>query len=393
MAGGPPTIDLWDMKPGSNNGGPHRPKPTAASGIEITEHLPNVAKQFKHLSIIRSLNSKEGDHNRGTQMMNTGRQPNPLLDYPSIGSVLSFYQAQDVEAMKNADLPAFISVGGPRGGAGFLGMKYAPFNVQNAGSPPENVKSPVDDARTARRKVLFDRVESGFNTNARHGRGPRPQGGLREGSQPRRLVAKGRVQPRQGRGRQADQYQVEGRVRQRWFRPRGLARPQAGRSRHRRRADHPRRLGPPQQHPLLASAAEHAAQPRPSDGNAGQGFERSRQAQGHRDRVDGRLRPHAAHQPERRSRSLEPLLVGGPGRWQRSRAAWSYGATNADGTGIAKDETSVADLYGTLYRGLGIDPTPETNASVRDNLGRPYYIASEKPNEKTGSYWIKSLVS
>ena len=45
------------------------------------------------------------------------------------------------------------------------------------------------------------------------------------------------------------------------------------------------------------------------------------------------------------------------------------------------------DLYATIYRGLGIDPTPETNASVRDNLGRPYYIAGEKPN------WIKDLVS
>ena len=39
------------------------------------------------------------------------------------------------------------------------------------------------------------------------------------------------------------------------------------------------------------------------------------------------------------------------------------------------------------HRALGIDPTPETNASVRDNLGRPYYIAGDKPT------WIKDLVS
>src|SRR5262249_19614918 len=63
-----------------------------------------------------------------------------------------------------------------------------------------------------------------------------------------------------------------------------------------------------------------------------------------------------------------------------------YGATDKDGTGVAKDEVSVLDLYATLYRGIGIDPTPETNASVRDNLGRPYYIAGDKPN------WIKELV-
>src|SRR5262245_49529009 len=157
MAGGPPTIDLWDLKPDSPNGGPHKPKPTAASGVEISEHLPLVAKQFKNLSIIRSLNSKEGDHDRGTRMMNTGRAPNPLLDYPAIGSVLAYYQAMDVEAMKNADLPASISVGGPRGGAGFLGMKYAPFNVQNPGTPPENIAAPagIDESRMARRKALF----------------------------------------------------------------------------------------------------------------------------------------------------------------------------------------------------------------------------------------------
>src|SRR5256714_5525984 len=76
MAGGPTTIDLWDMKPGSANGGEHKPKPTAASGVQITEHLPTVAKQMKHLSIIRSLSTSEGDHARGTFLMNTGRRPN-----------------------------------------------------------------------------------------------------------------------------------------------------------------------------------------------------------------------------------------------------------------------------------------------------------------------------
>ncbi len=27
---------------------------------------------------------------------------------------------------------------------------------------------------------------------------------------------------------------------------------------------------------------------------------------------------------------------------------------------------------------MGIDPTPETNASIRDNLGRPFSIAGDK---------------
>ena len=131
MAGGPATIDIWDMKPGSPNGGEHKPKPTAASGVSISEHLPKVAAQFKNLSIIRSLSTSEGDHARGTFLMNTGRKPNPLLEFPSLGSVLSYYQGMDIESMKNADLPAFISVGGgPAAAPGFLGMQYAPFAVQ-----------------------------------------------------------------------------------------------------------------------------------------------------------------------------------------------------------------------------------------------------------------------
>ena len=73
MSGGPTTIDLWDMKPGSPNGGEHKPKGTAASGVQISEHLPKVASQFKNLSIIRSLSTREGDHARGTFMMNVPR--------------------------------------------------------------------------------------------------------------------------------------------------------------------------------------------------------------------------------------------------------------------------------------------------------------------------------
>jgi uncharacterized protein (DUF1501 family) len=166
MGGGPSSIDLWDMKPDHQNGGEHKPKPTAVSGVQVTEHLPKVAKQMKNLSIVRSLTTTEGDHNRGTFLMSTGRVPNALSEFPHVGSVLSYLYSQDTEAMKGMDLPAFISVGGGRVGPGFLGMKYASFVVQNAGSPPENVQPPMEVAnRMERRKVLFDTLEGGFRTN------------------------------------------------------------------------------------------------------------------------------------------------------------------------------------------------------------------------------------
>src|ERR1043166_2313636 len=55
MSGAPPTIDIWDLKPGSKNGGEFKPIDTAASGIQISEQMPETAKQMKRLSIVRSM--------------------------------------------------------------------------------------------------------------------------------------------------------------------------------------------------------------------------------------------------------------------------------------------------------------------------------------------------
>jgi hypothetical protein len=166
MGGGPATIDLWDLKPGEQTGGEFKPIKTPASGVEISEILPTVASQFKHLSIVRSLKTGEGSHDRGTILMNTGRVPNPVVQYPALGATVSSLLTD-----KNLPLPGFIGVGGTasRIGPGFLGMMYAPFTVQNAGQPPQNIKSPVlgneDETteRLRRRQRLFYTVEDNFN--------------------------------------------------------------------------------------------------------------------------------------------------------------------------------------------------------------------------------------
>src|SRR4030095_14367860 len=128
------TIDLWDLKPGAPTGGEVKPITTAASAVQSSQHLPPVAKQFKTLVAIRSLTTSEGDHQRGTQLVATGRSPNPVVNYPVMGSVVS-----KILTPKDLDLPAFISVGGGGGarvGSGVLGMTYRPFPRQNPGNPP-----------------------------------------------------------------------------------------------------------------------------------------------------------------------------------------------------------------------------------------------------------------
>src|SRR5262249_13903112 len=59
MAGGPSTTDLWDLKPGHANGGPFKEIDTAAAGVRISEHLPQLARQTNHLAVLRSMRTRE----------------------------------------------------------------------------------------------------------------------------------------------------------------------------------------------------------------------------------------------------------------------------------------------------------------------------------------------
>jgi hypothetical protein len=167
MNGGPSHMDLWDLKPESQNGGEFKPIDTKAQGVKISEVLPTIAEQFDKLSVIRSLVTNEGSHERGTTLMNTGRQPNPIVQYPAMGSVVSSQVTP-----KDLPLPGFIGIGGTAQsiGPGFLGMNYAPFTVQNPGQPPANIASPrlgdtaqMQEERLRRRQRLFYNVEDEFS--------------------------------------------------------------------------------------------------------------------------------------------------------------------------------------------------------------------------------------
>src|SRR5438874_13157678 len=55
MSGGPSQLDTFDLKPGHRNGGPFKPIATRVTGIQISEHLPKVARFMDHMALVRSL--------------------------------------------------------------------------------------------------------------------------------------------------------------------------------------------------------------------------------------------------------------------------------------------------------------------------------------------------
>jgi uncharacterized protein (DUF1501 family) len=157
MGGGPSTIDLWDLKPGASTGGPFKPIATAGD-VQICEHLPQVAKVMNQLTIIRSMSTREADHNRGRYYMHTGYVPNPDIIHPSYGSVVSHELEGQVSDLA---IPPFVSIGGGSEGPGFLGMAYAPFVVDSNGEV-RNARPAGGDNRLQERLAMLATIERDF---------------------------------------------------------------------------------------------------------------------------------------------------------------------------------------------------------------------------------------
>lgn len=159
MNGGPSHLDTFDPKPGTLTGGSFKAINTRAKDVMICEHMPFLADQADKLAIIRSMSSKEGNHQRAQYLMHTGYSPNPTVTHPSLGGWVS----EELGDPK-FDLPNFVSISGPSIGAGFLGVQYGPFIVQTAGQPLQNVSYAfnVDDDRFNRRQAALGMLEGEF---------------------------------------------------------------------------------------------------------------------------------------------------------------------------------------------------------------------------------------
>jgi hypothetical protein len=164
LQGGPATIDMWDLKPGHRNGGPFQEIDTAAPGVRVSEHLPKVAGWMKHLSVVRSVSTKEGDHGRATLLGRTGAVPQPAVQYPTVAASV----AKELGAAP-ADLPNYVSIAPRRYDglftAGFLGPTYAPLVIaeEAAGDPEVALRVPnLRGGGRPDRQALLGRLNADF---------------------------------------------------------------------------------------------------------------------------------------------------------------------------------------------------------------------------------------
>jgi hypothetical protein len=158
MDGGPSHKDTFDMKPGTKDGGEFKPISTAVPGIQISEHFPKFAEVMNHAAILRGMRTDEGAHPRAKYYLHTGyKEGQGGLTYPSLGSLAS----AEIGRL-DGPMPNYVSIGARSYGAGFLGVRHAPLQVNDPARGVENLKPMVNAGHFNDRLGLLQEMESAF---------------------------------------------------------------------------------------------------------------------------------------------------------------------------------------------------------------------------------------
>lgn len=165
QSGGCGQQDTFDMKPDSplEYRGEFKPISTNVAGIQVCEHLPYTAKQADKLTILRSMHSKERNHERAINYLLTGYLPLGTIEFPSMGSVVS------EQLGPNKGMPPYVVVPStfPSYGAGFLGGAYNPYmsgdpNVPGYRARDLSLPTDVDWSRLGNRRHLLEKMDAKF---------------------------------------------------------------------------------------------------------------------------------------------------------------------------------------------------------------------------------------
>jgi hypothetical protein len=383
MSGGPSHMDLWDIKVGSPNQGAFKPIETAVRGIRIGELMENTAKEFKNLSIIRTLDSREGDEGRATFRMNHVFPPSDVgMQIPGVGAIVSHF----LGSRKANALPPCVTIEGHTGfgDPGFLGNRAAGISINGPGSLPEDISVPnmgdpnTTRARGGRRRDLLNLLDGNYVAEHESG-GPK---NVRNAAQDLRDLHNRALDISLKTSLQVFQFDNKDNTKlEKRFGQSGFGRgcllaaklAQAG------VAAVQVTLGGWKMHGAIGQAIVGAAKVL-DRGFAGLMAE-LRETGLIADTVVlwagpfGRT-PKISAQGDRAGpwSKCWSVVLGGCGI-----GGVEYGKTNEDGTEVAENPVSIERLYATIYTALGID-LRHRNVDLRDNLGHRFCIAGEKEN-------------
>ena len=111
------------------------------------------------MAIVRSVMSKEGDHERATYNIKTGFRPDPTLIHPSLGAVICHGMPS-----QSVDIPRHVSIlpGQWPARGGYLGDQYDAFKTDDPNAPIPDVLRTVSDERYDRRLLSLSLLDQEF---------------------------------------------------------------------------------------------------------------------------------------------------------------------------------------------------------------------------------------
>jgi hypothetical protein len=189
LNGGPSHLDMWDMKPDAPKEirGEFKPIATSLAGVQLSEHLPKLARHLHRTTLVRSVHHSVNNahaaavytgltgHDRGE--IGGGARP---TDNPAIGSVVGLCRPPAQAVVPYVSMPFVTQEGAggpPQPGffGGLLGRTRDPlFVLRDPNSPtfamPEmGLGTEVSGKRLGSRKSLLKQLGSKGNADEMSG--------------------------------------------------------------------------------------------------------------------------------------------------------------------------------------------------------------------------------
>lgn len=180
LQGGPPQHETFDPKPDAplEIRGPFKPIQTTVPGIQFCELLPRTARYAHQMAVVRSLSTRDDNHDVSGYWLLTGypygpgsaRQIKPT-DWPYFGSLVKLLKPSDtMPALTSVWIPDVMRLNDnvtPAGQtAGFLGKLWEPERFVGDPALPDyqieglSLLEGVNSARMDRRRAMLEQLEA-----------------------------------------------------------------------------------------------------------------------------------------------------------------------------------------------------------------------------------------
>lgn len=163
MTGAMSHLDTFDPKPKNKEvQGETGVINTRTPGMQLSEHMSNLAKISNRFSVVRSLSTSTGAHGPARYLMRTSYKPIATTRHPGLGALV-----QKFKGKISKDLPPTVQIGGGEG-PGYLGAQYAPVPIGDPSRGLENTKTPgyLSEDAFDKRIELSTAFDSGFRRRA-----------------------------------------------------------------------------------------------------------------------------------------------------------------------------------------------------------------------------------